>query len=133
MRKFIEKDTGTMYTIRELELMFEIATLKHEIDNDDYEDFDDWLDCMTDMSGELEEITAQYCVVCRNENDGILAVKYGGRLLDAEYIKEEMVFDFIKELEHGSYEVTLRTDNLVIIEYNQEATIFTIEEIIEED
>ena len=92
MRKFIEKDTGTIYTIRELELMFEIATLKHEIDNDDYEDFNDWLDCITDMSGELEEITVQYCVVCRNENDGILAVKYGGRLLDAEYIKEEMVF-----------------------------------------
>ena len=66
MRKFIEKDTGTIYTIRELELMFEIATLKHEIDNDDYEDFDDWLDCMADMSGELEEITVQYCVVCRN-------------------------------------------------------------------
>ena len=133
MRKFIEKDTGTIYTIRELELMFEIATLKHEIEEGDYGNFNDWLDCMTDMSGELEEITAQYCVVCRNENDGILAVKYGGRLLDTEYIKEEMVFDFIKELEYGSYEVTLRTDNLVIIEYNQEATIFTIEEIIEED
>ena len=133
MRKFIEKDTGTIYTIRELELMFEIATLKHEIDHDDYEDFDDWLDCMTDMSGELEEIRVQYCVVCRNENDGILTVKYCGRLLDAEYIKEEMVFDFLKELEYGSYEVTLRTDNLVIVEYNQEATIFTVEEIIEED
>lgn len=132
MRKFIEKDTGAIYTIRELELMFEIATLKHEIDNDDYEDFNDWLDCMTDMSGELEEITVQYCVVCRNENDGILAVKYGGRLLDAECILEEMVADFLKELDYGSYEVTLRADNLVIVEHNNEVTIFTVE-AFEED
>lgn len=133
MRKFIDKDTGTIYTIRELELMFEIATLKHEIEEGDYENFNDWLDCMTDMSGGLEEIRVQYCVVCRNENDGILTVKYIGRLFDAECEMEEMVADFLKELEYGSYEVTLRTDNFVIVEHDKEATIFTIEEIIEED
>lgn len=133
MRKFIEKDTGTIYTIRELELMFEIATLKHEIEEGDYDNFNDWLDCITDMSGELEEITVQYCVVCRNENEGIHIVKYVGRLFDAECVLEEMVANFLEELEYGSYEVTLRTDNLVIVEYNQEAAIFTVEEIIEED
>lgn len=133
MRKFIDKDTGTIYTIRELELMFEIATLKHEIEEGDYENFSDWLDCMTDMSGGLEEIRVQYCVVCRNESDGILTVRYIGRLFDAECEMEEMVADFLKEFEYGSYEVTLRTDNFVIVEHDKEATIFTIEEIIEED
>ena len=54
-------------------------------------------------------------------------------MLDAECALEEMVTNFLEELEYGSYEVTLRTDNLVIVEYNQEATIFTVEEIIEED
>ena len=133
MRKFIDKDTGSIYTIRELELMFEIATLKHEIEEDDYRNFNDWLDRMTDVSGELEEIRVQYCVVCRNENDGILTVKYIGRLFDAEYVLEEMVADFLEELGYGSYEVMLRTDNLVIVEHDQGATIFTVEEIIEED
>lgn len=133
MRKFYDKDTGTVYTIRELELMFEIATLKHEIEEGNYENFNDWLDCMTDMSGGLEEIRVQYCVVCRNENDGILTVKYIGRLFDAEYVLEEMVTDFLEELGYGSYEVMLRTDNLVIVEHDQGATIFTVEEIIEED
>ena len=134
MKRYYNHDDNVIYTENELKLMYKNAVLRREISKEDYSNFQEWIDCQTDMGGCLSPVDKIYCVICRSSLEGIITVKMAGREIDAEWRLKNMFRDFINECEEDSYDVIDWYDNQRSIRLNSENEIitFTIEEI-EED